>query len=219
MSTQNENVPRDNLLSVIIPIWRGRAYIPACLESVTQQANVRVEIIAVDNASGDGAAEWIGEQYPHVHVIRNPVNLGFAGACNLGMRAAHGDLLLLLNQDTRMKPGCLLGIQQAFDNPDVGVVGCKIFYPDSQIIQHAGGRVDWPLGLTHHWGYREPDAEVWNVAKTVDYVTGAALAFRRDILTRVGMLDEGFWPGYFEDVDFCLRVRKAGYQVLYEPRA
>jgi hypothetical protein len=101
----------------------------------------------------------------------------------------------------------------ALKDPAVGVAGSKIFYPDGETIQHAGAWIEWPLGLTHH--FSEPGTG----PHPIEFVTGAAIAFRREVLERVGLLDEGFWPGYFEDVDYCLRVREAGYEVRYVPEA
>ncbi len=94
-------------------------------------------------------------------------------------------------------------------------MGCKTLYPDGKTIQHASGWIDWPLGLSHHRGQGEPDGDAWNQSGPVEFVTGAALAVRRRVLDQVGLLDEGFWPGYFEDADFCLRVKAAGYAVIY----
>jgi hypothetical protein len=127
--------------------------------------------------------------------------------------------LVLLNQDTRVYPDWLLMLTKALDDPKVGVVGCKSLYPDGQTIQHAGGRVEWPLGTADHYGAGERDAGQWDEARKVQYVTGAAMAFRQDLLERVGLLDEGFWPGYFEDTDFCFRAHEAGYEVWYVPDA
>lgn len=207
------------LISVIIPVWRGRRYLPDCLSALFSQTDVDFEVIAVDNASSDGSAHWLMEQYPQVQVICNPANLGFAGACNIGIGRARGEVLLLLNQDTRMKPGCLHALNQALADSTIGIAGCKILYPDGKTIQHAGGKIDWPHGFTRHYGQGEIDDGTWDVARPVEYVTGAALAFRRDLISRIGVLDEGFWPGYFEDTDFCLRARDAGYAVWYFPSA
>lgn len=209
----------ENLVSVIIPVWNGRPYLSDCIDSVLDQKGVALEILAVDNASADGSANWLAENYPQAHLIRNASNLGFPGACNVGIKAARGNILFLLNQDTKLRQGCLRAIFQAFADPQIGVVGCKIFYPDGRTIQHAGGKLDLPLGFTHHYGRGEPDTGAWDKPQSVDYVTGAALAFRREVVERIGLLDEGFWPGYFEDVDFCLRTRNAGYVVLYIPDA
>jgi hypothetical protein len=101
----------------------------------------------------------------------------------------------------------------------VGVTGCKLYYPDGETIQHAGGWIEWPLGVARHYGHGERDEGQWNKPRAVHYVTGAALAFRRDVLEAVGLLDEAFWPGYYEDVDFCLSAQEAGYEVWYAPEA
>ncbi len=205
--------------SVIIPVWNGREYLPTCLEALLAQGYPDLEIIAVDNASTDGSADLVAERYPQVRLIRNWSNLGFAGGCNMGLRAAQGEVLVLLNQDTRVLPGWLQALVEALRRPEVGIAGCKILYPDGQTIQHAGGWIEWPLGLAHHYGQGEPDEGQWDTPREVEYVTGAAMAFRRELLERVGLLDEGFWPGYFEDTDFCLRAREAGYKVWYVPDA
>lgn len=205
--------------SVIIPVWNGRKYLPDCLEALFAQRYPDLEVIAVDNASSDGSADWIAEQYPQVRLIRNPVNLGFAGGCNTGLQVAQGDILVLLNQDTRVLPGWLQAMVDALRRPKVGIVGCKILYPDGETIQHAGGWIEWPLGLAHHYGQGERDEGQWDEPRQVDYVTGAAMAFRRDLLEKVGLLDEEFRPAYFEDTDFCFRAREAGYEVWYVPSA
>lgn len=202
--------------SVIIPVWNGARFLPACLDSLlAQQTGDTLEVIAVDNASADHSAELIAQRYPQVRLIRNAQNQGFAGGCNRGLEAAQGDVLVLLNQDTQVQPGWLTALLNALRDLAYGVVGCKILYPDGKTIQHAGGWIDWPLGLSHHYGQGEVDQGQCDHSKPVEFVTGAALAVRRDVLEQVGLLDEGFWPGYFEDNDFCLRVKAAGYTVFY----
>lgn len=205
--------------SVIIPVWNGREYLPACLDALLAQDYPDFEVIVVDNASVDGSADLVAERYPQVRLIRNAQNLGFAGGCNIGLKTAHGDIFILLNEDTVVQPGWLQALVKALQRPEVGVVGCKILYPDGKTIQHAGGWIEWPLGLAHHYGQGEEDNGQWDEPRQVEYVTGAAMAFRRDVLERVGPLDEEFWPAYFEDVDFCFRVREAGFEVWYMPEA
>jgi GT2 family glycosyltransferase len=210
---------RLSFASVIIPTWNGIPFLEGCLNAVFAQEGADLEVIVVDNASDDGSADFVAARFPKVRLIRNERNLGFAGACNAGLRAARGDVLVLLNQDTRVYPGWLGALVNALQGSEIGVAGCKILYPDNVTIQHAGGWIEWPLGLGHHYGQGEQDVGQWDVPQLVEYVTGAAMAFRRDVLERVGFLDQGFWPGYFEDADFCFRAREAGHKVLYVPDA
>ncbi len=203
----------DPLLSVIIPVWNGSEHLKACLTALLGQSYSPLEVIAVDNASSDGSARLIEEAFPSVQLLRNRYNLGFSGGCNVGLRAARGDVLVLLNQDTQVRPDWAAALAAATQDPAVGVVGSLIFYPDGERVQHAGAWMEWPLGLAHH------EESIPESARAVEWVTGAALAFRREVMERVGLLDEGFWPGYFEDADFCFRVRAAGYTVRLDPAA
>ncbi len=207
-------------VSIIVPLWNGRAWIKDCLDSVRisiQQAQAAAEVLVVDNASTDEGAGWVATHAPHVKVIRNERNLGFAGGCNVGLRAATGDVLILLNQDVRVEPGWLAGLLKTFDEPGVGIAGSLALFPDGKTVQHAGGLIDWPLGVARHRGYGEPLSEQWQRPCPVPFVTGASLAMGRNVLESIGLLDEGFWPGYGEDVDFCLRAREKGYSVMYAP--
>ncbi len=209
----------DPCASVIIPVWNGRSYLPACLEALNAQTYSPLQVVVVDNASTDGSAALVSEKYPWVRLVRNDVNLGFAGACNIGIGVAQGEVLALLNQDTSVHPGWLEALVDALQDQRTGIAGSKILYPDGVTLQHAGAWIEWPLGLAHHYGRGDADRGQWDEARQVEYVTGAAVAFRREILSRVGLLDRDFWPGYFEDADFCLRIREAGYQVWYVGQA
>ncbi len=205
--------------SVVIPVWNGRPYLSDCLDALLAQEGLEIEVIVVDNASRDGSGDFVAQRYPLVRLIRSPSNRGFAGGCNLGLRKATGDVVVLLNQDTVVRPGWLQALAAALQRPEVGIAGCKLLYPDGRTIQHGGGWIEWPLGLAHHYGRGEPDQGQWDEPREVEYVTGAAMAFRREVLERVGWLDEGFWPGYFEDADFCFRAREKGFRVWYAPEA
>ncbi len=150
--------------SIIIPVWNGSAHLPACLDSLLRlnAPTTALEIIAVDNASTDGSADLLAGRYPQVRLVCNARNEGFAGGCNRGLQAATGDYLILLNQDTVVTPSWLDWLQAALEDPAVGVAGCKILYPDSQTIQHAGGWLEWPLALAHHHGHGELDQGQWD---------------------------------------------------------
>jgi GT2 family glycosyltransferase len=209
-------------ISIIIPVWNGRHLLPPCLESLHHQQlrdGSPPEIIAVDNGSADGSAEWIAVNAPHVRLLRHRYNLGWCGGCNRGLRAAQANILVLLNQDTEVYPAWLQALERAFDDSGVGIAGCKIYYPDGETIQHAGGWTEWPLGYGHHWGYRALDAGQWDEAKPVEWVTGAAIAIRRTVYAAIGELDEEFWPGYMADIDYCLRAKAQGFETWYIPTA
>ncbi len=207
------------LASVIVPVWNGIEFLERCLSALRAQDYSRYEVVVVDNASSDGSADFVAEHFPEARLVRNEYNLGFAGGCNAGLRVSDGEVLVLLNQDTEVSPGWLRHVVEALEAPEVGVVGCKIFYPDGERLQHAGGWFDWPLALAHHYGQGEHDSGAYDEPRIMEYVTGAAMGFRREVMERVGLLDEGFWPGYFEDADFCFRAREAGFEIWYRPEA
>ena len=205
-------------VSVIIPVWNGIKYLPDCLDALLAQDYPDFEVITVDNASTDGSADFIAENYPQVRLMRNERNLGFAGGCNVGIRMAEGDALVLLNQDTEVHSGWLNALVKTLSSDDaIGIVGGKCLYPDGT-LQHAGGYLD-TQGGGHHYGYREVNSDQFEQQREVTFVTGASLAISRSALDVVGELDEQFSPAYYEDVDLCLRARNAGLRVLYEPQA
>ena len=206
--------------SVIVLCWNGIEYLPGCLDSLSQQDYPDLEIIVVDNGSTDNSADWVATHFPTIQLIRNKHNLGFAAGNNIGLAAATGDVMVLLNQDTRVKRDWLAQLVQGItSDPRIGIGGCKILYPDEQTIQHAGGIIRLPLAFPDHFGYRQPDDGRWDQQRDLDYVTGAAIAFRRDVLETIGPLDEGFYPAYYEDADLCARARAAGYTATYFPHA
>ena len=202
--------------SVIIVVWNGEQYLAKCLEAVISQKSLDDEVIVVDNGSLDNSVS-IARKYPEVKIIETGRNLGFAGGVNAGIEVAQGQFLVLLNQDTVMHPGWLNALIEAFNEEHTGIVGCKLLYPDGR-IQHAGGLIYWPLGLPDHFGYGQPDDGRWDKPRPVDYVTGAALGIRRSVVEQIGPFDEGFWPGYYEEVEYCFRARQAGWEVVYIPQ-
>jgi GT2 family glycosyltransferase len=204
--------------SVIVLAWNGIEYLGPCLHTVLAQDCADFEVIVVDNGSTDGSADFVARQYPHVLLIRNESNLGFAAGNNIGLQAATGDPLVLLNQDTKVHPGWLTElVNTVLTGPDIGIAGGKALYPDGT-IQHAGGVVG-KRGQGQHYGYRQRDRGQFDQARDVDYVTGASLAITRRALESIGQLDVGFSPAYYEDVDWCYRAREAGFRVVYTPDA
>lgn len=203
-------------VSVIVVSWNGEPYLGDCLDAISAQVGPDDEVIVVDNGSSDGSAALVRERYPQVNLIENERNLGFAGGCNVGLQAAQGEYLMLVNQDVTVQAGWLGAMLDALVLPGVGIAGCKLLYPDGS-IQHAGGIIRCPLAHPDHYGYHEPDRGQWDEQREVDYVVGAAMGLRRELMERIGLFDEGFFPAFYEDTDFCFRARAAGYQVMYAP--
>lgn len=203
-------------ISVIVLTWNGQDYVVKCLESLLAQEPAPFEIIVVDNGSTDGTPDLVAQRFPGVILIRNERNLGFSAGNNAGLRAATGDVIILLNDDTEVHPGFLSAVSLAFQDPAVGVVGCKLLYPDGT-IQHAGGYLYGVRGESEHMGRGAPGDEHCNQAIEPEFVTGAALGIRRACLAQIGPLDEGFTPVYYEDIDWCYRARAAGWRILYVP--
>lgn len=204
--------------SVIILTWNGAAHVEPCLKALLAQDPPASEVIVVDNASADGTPDLVAERFPDVRLICNSRNLGFSAGNNVGLRMATGELLVLLNQDTQVHPGFLEAMERPFDDPTVGMVGCKLLYPDGT-VQHAGGYFHGPRGETEHFGRLSADDGRFDEESEPEFVTGAALAISRQALTEIGPLDEGFTPAYYEDVDWCFRARARGWRVVYTPNA
>jgi GT2 family glycosyltransferase len=201
--------------SIIIPVWNGESVIADCLAAVFAHSGDRLlEVICVDNASPDHAAAIIAERFPQVRLISQPINLGFAGGVNAGLRAVNGDVGVLLNQDCVVQAGWLDALLDALNaHPEFGMAGCTLFNADGS-INHAGAQLRKPIALGQHFTDRGSDQP-----RVVDYVTGAALAIRRSTWDTIGPFDDGFYPAYYEEVDYCYRARRHGLEIGYVPAA
>ena len=210
--------------AVIVLTWNAAEAALACLASLAALNPAPDQIVVVDNASADGTADMVAGRFPAVTLIRNAANLGFSGGMNVGIRALLAqehppEAIILLNQDTLVDAGWLAALTAALDaDPDLGAVGCKIRYPDGT-IQHAGVTLDWPRAVARHIGWHEIDAGQHDAPRSLEFVTAAAIALRAEALELIGLLDEGYAPAYFEDVDLCWRLREAGYRIGYAPAA
>ncbi len=187
--------------SVIIPAWNGARFIDDCLRSLREHAPT-AELIVVDNGSHDSTPNLARARADHV--IANSSNRGFAAAINQGVAVAQGEILLLLNQDTVALTDWLSLARTTFESDTrIGVLGFVLLYPDGS-VQHAGAQLTEPFLQSDHLHSYDPEARL-------DFVTGAAMAIRRATWDAVGSFDEGYHPAYYEDVDYCARVKRAGY--------
>jgi GT2 family glycosyltransferase len=208
-------------VSVIIVTMNSAAFISKALDSIRTQRYPadRMQTIVVDHGSHDGTVERIRRDYPWVTVLAETVNHGFAGGNNVAMRAYPADYYALVNPDATLAPGWLsILVDRLESDPTIGVVGCKIFYSDGKLLQHAGAMFR-DNALTYHFGDHEPDHGQYDEQRDVDYVMGAAFVARGELTRRLGYLPEEYFPAYYEESDFCTQVRKAGKRVVYVPTA
>jgi O-antigen biosynthesis protein len=205
--------------SVVVVSYNTSGYIEACIESLIALDYPDVEIIVVDNASTDGSAELIRRRFPSIELVELPDNKGFAGGASVGLYMAGGEIVATVNPDVVLDAGWMRAVAGSLRREEVGIVGSRILYPDGKTLQHAGGIVHYPLATTDHIGRGEADHGQYNMARPVSFVTGAAMAMRRDAGRDLGFFDEEFFPLYYEDVDLCWRADKEGLTTLYQPDA
>jgi GT2 family glycosyltransferase/lipopolysaccharide/colanic/teichoic acid biosynthesis glycosyltransferase len=217
-------------VSVIVVTYNSMAVIGDCLRSLAGGAEVE-EVLVVDNASDDGGPEWIEREFPWVRVLRNERNVGYARGVNRGLREAKGRHGLVINPDVRVRPGAIAALcRRLEEDPSAGIVGPKLLNPDGS-LQYSCRRFYTPatfiarrtfLGRLLRLGavdraHLMVDAD-HDRTMSVDWLIGAAMLVRREALDDVGPMDERFFL-YFEDVDWCYRMEKRGWRVLYHPEA
>jgi GT2 family glycosyltransferase len=206
-------------LYAIVLNWNGGDDTLAALESLRG-----VETICVDNGSTDGSADAVATQFPEVELIRTGVNLGFAAGNNVGIRRAlaHGaDWVLLLNNDAVADPGLPAALERAAAaRPDAGVLACKVFFSEPpDVLMYAGAGVDLRRGYSGRQdGFGERDDGRFDQLRDVERATGAAMAVSRPALESAGLLDEALFA-YAEDLEWCVRIRAAGFAVVFVPDA
>ena len=216
-------------LSIIIVNYNVRQFLDNALSSVKRALEgIGGEVFVVDNASDDGSAEMVRTKYPGVRLIAGKENVGFARANNIALREAQGEYLLLLNPDTIVQEDTFQVMLDFFgSHPEAGLAGCRVLNPDGsfQLPCRRSFPTPWvafskTFGLSalfprsrwfgrYNLTYRSPEETC-----EVDAVSGSFMMFRRSAYDRIGGLDEMFFM-YGEDLDYCYRVRKAGYRVFY----
>lgn len=219
-------------ISVIIVSWNTRDVLRDCLRSIfTERGSITREVIVSDNDSRDGTAEMIQAEFPEVIVIANAQNLGFAGGNNVAIGRARGDYLLLLNPDTILHPGALQGsLEFAERHPRAAVVGCRTLNADGSIQRNCFLPPDLlniaisSLGLHRLFPrsrfFGRERMTYWDLdrEREVAVVAGCFMLCRHDAVTEVGLLDEHFFM-YAEEVDWCVRFKRHGWQIWYTHHA
>ncbi|GAB4524231.1 MAG: glycosyltransferase family 2 protein [Anaerolineales bacterium] len=212
------------MILILLVNWNGRENILACLRSLEAVQGPSFDIAVVDNGSRDGSAQAITRSFPDVTVIQSIVNLGFTGGNNLGLMYAQRqgyEYVLLLNNDTEVAPDFLAPLVQAMeDDPQAAAAGPLIYYhARPRVVWSAGGVIDWQRGETRMLGLDEHDSGQFDSPpQVVDFVTGCALLVRLSVVAEVGALDERFFA-YYEEVEWCVRMQRAGYRILFVPQS
>ena len=222
-------------VAVIIVSFNTKELLRKCLASIEKMETgncpaerdpalrEKLETIVIDNASSDGSPEMIKKEFSQVKFIANKKNQGFAKANNQGLKIAKGDYLLLLNSDTEVRPGTLQKLEEFAQNrPQAGVVGAKLLNPDGSIQPSVYHFPTIWRAIKEYWfglkGSYEKYAPTFEKEVEVEAVTGAAMLIPKKTIERIGYLNERYFF-YFEDLDYCRRVRRAGLKVFYLPTA
>lgn len=212
-------------VSIIIPSYNKIAYVKKCVLALqeTLPLNFRGEIVVVDDASTDETAarlDELGNVEKRLKVVTITKNGGFILACNRGAEVAAGEIIIFLNNDTLPLPGWFQPLLKVFrDYPDAGAVGGKLIYPDGRLQE--AGCVTFCDGSAFNFGkgdYRVDDP-LYNYVREVDYCSGALLATKRSLFTKLGGFDTHYCPAYYEDADYCFNLRTQGYRVYFQPES
>lgn len=215
-------------LTIIVVSYNTHDLLHRCLGCLkTLQAPFKIQVIVVDNASSDGSAQSVQNHYPEVHLVRNRRNLGFAQAINQGITISQTEYLLLLNSDAFLYGQAMVSLAEFMSvRPDVGICGPQLLHSNG-MWQRSYGRIPSPgsalLAATGITSLADVWRRIaWRHAKTlfrprqVEYVDGACMLVRREVIEQVGSFDEQFFM-YVEDAEFCLRAHHHGWKVFYVP--
>ena len=204
-------------VSIIIPVFNQFQFTHACLASLqSTRAHPSFEVIVVDDCSTDETAKLVPEMKGIVY-LRNERNKGFIASCNRGAENARGKYLVFLNNDTIVKEGWLSALLDTFtEEPQAGVVGSKLVYPDGR-LQEAGGIIWRDASGCNYGKFDDPERPEYNFLREVDYCSAAALMIPKSLFRSAGGFDSRYAPAYYEDADLSFKLRKNGCKVLYQP--
>ncbi len=206
-------------VSVIIPNGNGRHLLPACLTSLRQQTYRDFQTVVVDNRSTDGSREYVRDNFPEVSLLPLAYDGVFAGTVNAGIRATRSEIVVLLNNDTEAEPNWLTELIAALDAaPRAGAAASKLLLFDRRGTLHSAGDFYALDGMPGSRGVWTQDDGRYDGDRSVFGACAGAAAYRRAALEDVGLFDESL-IAYCEDVDLNIRLRLAGYDCVFAPRA
>lgn len=211
--------------AVAVVAYNGGALVSSCVQALLDHSPRGTRVVVVDNGSRDSAVDRLVRDFEGIEVVRLPHNLGFAGGANVALDFLSADssrnpvgLVGVINQDCIVARGWLEPLAEVLENRSVGAVGARLLAADGVTLEHAGGLVK-ANGLTMHIGRGVKSERAFRRRADVEYVSGAVLFLRPEVWLRYRPFDEGYFPAYFEEVEFCLRLRDAGLRVLYVPES
>jgi GT2 family glycosyltransferase len=209
-------------VSVVIPTFNGGGLVSACLRALweTIPPGARVDAIVIDDGSAPEARRALEVVCRHerVRLLRNEHNAGFLASVTRGAHEASGEYLLFLNDDTIPLPGWLPPLLRTFrDRPEAGAVGGRMVYPNGRLMEAGGIVYRDGSGANYGRGDPNPEAPHYSYLREVDYVSGAMLMTPRRLFLDLGGFDPSYGFGYYEDTDYCFRLREAGRRVYYQP--
>lgn len=207
-------------VDAIVLNWNGNEIIKTCLDSLLAQDYEQVNIVVVDNGSEDGSLQLVKDLYEgQLTIIENGANLGFAGGCNVGMRASEGEFIVLVNSDARLEPNWVTeSVAAMSDDPKIGMSACKIYFEGKKNIIENTGHVVYRDGLGRGRGRLEEDLGQYDKGKYIFCPNGCAAIYRRELMEKIHMFDEAFFA-YADDIDVGFRGRLMGYECVYTPKA
>lgn len=213
------------LVSLITVNFNQPELTAALLDSIRRQDYPHVQTLVVDNGSREPLAPVLESDYPEVTFITSAKNLGFAGGNNLALPAANGKYLFFVNNDAELTSGCIRKLLALFDTvPGMGMASPMIcFYPkpgqEVDLIQYAGMTPVHPLTARNRTlGAHEPNRGQFAESYPSAYAHGAAMMIRREVLDQAGPMEQRFFL-YYEELDWCERIRREGFSIWVEPRA
>ncbi|MDZ4666340.1 MAG: glycosyltransferase family 2 protein [bacterium] len=204
------------LVSVITVNYNGSIYTRAFLNSLREISYPNIEVFVVDNASSESIAS-LKNDFPEVIFIESNENLGFAGGNNLAIQVAKGKYFFLLNNDTELEPNFIEPLVNLMESNDkIGIVSSKlVYYSQPNVLQFAGSKgINFYTGRGFAIGHKENDQEKYNASYKTELAHGAAMMFSRKVVEKVGLMADLFFL-YYEETDFCERVKRAGFEVWY----
>lgn len=207
---------------VVVLCYNGVELTLECIKSLRSQTYSNLDIIIIDNDSPDNTADIVQEHCPDLFVLNTGENLGYVAGNNLGIRMAideQADILFLVNNDTRLDQECVKNLVCTLNNDrSIGVVGPMVYtWEDSPKISSAGGLINWKYADAINIGAGEDNLGQYP-ARSVDFINGCGIMVTRQAVERAGVLDPKFFM-YWEETDWCQRIKKCGFKIWFEPSA